>query len=67
MLGEVLKSIGSGGPVSLPCQLYEPLSVLQRSVEMFEYRGCLDKVRNSVRLEYAFWSAHESLSSDLGL
>lgn len=44
MLGEVLKSIGSGGPVSLPCQLYEPLSVLQRSVEMFEYRGILDKV-----------------------
>eukprot|EP01126_Amoeba_proteus_P011894 TRINITY_DN1486_c0_g1_i10.p1 TRINITY_DN1486_c0_g1~~TRINITY_DN1486_c0_g1_i10.p1 ORF type:complete len:206 (-),score=23.55 TRINITY_DN1486_c0_g1_i10:69-686(-) len=43
MFSEVLKSVRSGGPVSLPCQLYEPLSVLQRSVEVFEFRTCLDK------------------------
>lgn len=43
MFGEVLKAIGSGGPVSLPCTMYEPLSVLQRTVEMFEFRSCLDK------------------------
>jgi len=48
ILGSILKTVKLGSDVlrlgiSLPCTLYEPLSILQRQAEMLEYNELLDR------------------------
>lgn len=42
-LGSALSGDLFSSGISVPCNMYEPLSILQRSIEFLEFSSCLDK------------------------